>query len=132
MIVTVSVVGLFFAAVAGLKALLMVGGDRTVSWAVLLLAPAAPVSFDATPPLVFEYEPDAEAVTAIVMLQLPPDGMAPLVSRMPGLPATSAPPVLLVRLPLQVLLEVSGEAAVMAAGAIGNVSVKVTPLRGPA
>ena len=49
--------------------------------------------------------------------------MVPATRRIPAAPAANTPPALFCRVPPQVLVVVSGVATVMAAGAVGKVSV---------
>src|SRR5215204_3991489 len=70
------------------------------------------------------YVPTIGTVTLTDTVQVPAAASTPPVRRMPGSPATSAPPTLSVNVPPQVFVVVRGEATTIAPGLVGNVSVK--------
>ena len=68
------------------------------------------------------------AVTSIVITHELPAGTVPPVRLTPADPAANTPPALFCRVPAHVLVVVNGVATVIAAGVVGKVSVKATPV----
>jgi hypothetical protein len=102
--------------VSGLKFFTAVGGASTVSVAEAALP--GKVLAVVTAPVLFTYDPAAVAVTGTTMEQLPDAGIVPFDR------ASELPPLVMVTVPLQVLVD--GVAAVFVMPE-GYVSVKAAP-----